>query len=45
MLVLSAQELLALGTANLLGSLTSAYPVTGSFSRSAVNNQARGRLE
>ena len=33
------QELIALGVANVLGSLTSAYPVTGSFSRSAVNNQ------
>jgi len=34
----AGQELVALGVANLLGSLTSAYPVTGSFSRSAVNN-------
>ena len=35
----ASQELVALGVANLLGSFTSAYPVTGSFSRSAVNNQ------
>jgi len=32
------QELVALGVANFLGSMTSSYPVTGSFSRSAVNN-------
>lgn len=33
------QELLALGMANLAGAAFSCYPVTGSFSRSAVNNQ------
>jgi len=36
--VVPGQELFALGVANILGSLTSSYPVTGSFSRSAVNN-------
>lgn len=36
--VVPGQELFALGVANILGSLTSAYPITGSFSRSAVNN-------
>lgn len=34
------QELIALGSANILGSIFSAYPTTGGFSRSAVNNQA-----
>ncbi len=34
------QELVALGAANLAGSLFSAYPVTGGFSRTAVNAQA-----
>jgi len=34
------QELKALGAANLLGSLFGAYPTTGGFSRSAVNDQA-----
>mmetsp|Transcript_114244 Transcript_114244/g.369117 ORF Transcript_114244/g.369117 Transcript_114244/m.369117 type:complete len:858 (-) Transcript_114244:88-2661(-) len=32
------QELLALGVSNFVGSMFSCYPVTGSFSRSAVNN-------
>lgn len=32
------QELFGLGIANLVGSLFSAYPCTGSFSRSAVSN-------
>ena len=36
--IIPNQELVALGTANLAGSLFSAYPTTGSFSRSAVNN-------
>ena len=31
------QELLAIGFANIAGSFFSAYPVTGSFSRTAVN--------
>lgn len=36
----SSQELIALGAANLGGSFFGAYPVTGGFSRSAVNAQA-----
>ncbi|MDR0477826.1 MAG: STAS domain-containing protein [Desulfobulbaceae bacterium] len=34
------QELIGQGLANILGSFTNAYPVSGSFSRSAVNMQA-----
>jgi SulP family sulfate permease len=34
------QELVGLGLANIFGSLFRAYPVTGGFSRSAVNAQA-----
>ncbi|XP_077980013.1 sodium-independent sulfate anion transporter-like [Glandiceps talaboti] len=34
------QELLALGSANVMSSFVSAYPVTGSFSRTAVNAQS-----
>ena len=34
------QELIALGAANILSSFVSAYPVTGSFSRTAVNSQS-----
>jgi SulP family sulfate permease len=34
------QELIGLGLANLAGSLFQAYPVTGGFSRTAVNDQA-----
>jgi len=34
------QELIGLGAANLIGSLFQAYPVTGGFSRSAVNLEA-----
>lgn len=37
------QELKGLGMANLLGSLFSAYPTTGGFSRTAVNAQAGAR--
>ena len=33
-----SQELIALGLANFIGSFCSAYPVTGSFSRTAVNS-------
>lgn len=36
----SNQELIANGSANILGALFSAYPVTGGFSRTAVNDQA-----
>lgn len=35
-----SQELIALGVANIAGSFVSAYPVTGSFSRTAVNSQS-----
>jgi SulP family sulfate permease len=34
------QELLALGSANILGSFFQSYPTTGGFSRTAVNDQA-----
>lgn len=34
------QELVALGTANMLGSFFQSYPVTSSFSRSAINYDA-----
>lgn len=34
------QELLAIGVANIASSFVSAYPVTGSFSRTAVNSQS-----
>ncbi|KAK6933246.1 STAS domain [Dillenia turbinata] len=35
----SNRELVGLGVANICGSFFSAYPTTGSFSRSAVNNE------
>lgn len=38
--VVANQELIGLGAANLIGSLFQSYPVTGGFSRSAVNNQS-----
>ena len=38
--VVPNQELVALGAANLIGSLFQSYPVTGGFSRSAVNYQS-----
>lgn len=38
--VVPNQELTALGLANSLGSFFSAFPVTGGFSRTAVNDQA-----
>lgn len=38
--VVPNQELIALGAANLAGALVQAYPVTGGFSRTAVNDQA-----
>lgn len=37
------KELVGLGLANVVGSFFSAYPVTGGFSRSAVNYQAGAR--
>ena len=36
----SNQELLALGTSNIIGSFFQSYPTTGGFSRTAVNDQA-----
>lgn len=36
----SNQELIALGTSNIIGSLFQSYPTTGGFSRTAVNDQA-----
>ncbi|XP_058736642.1 sulfate transporter 4.1, chloroplastic-like [Vicia villosa] len=36
----SNQELFGLGVSNVLGSFFSAYPTTGSFSRSAVNHES-----
>ncbi|KAG9139519.1 hypothetical protein Leryth_022520 [Lithospermum erythrorhizon] len=36
----SNQELFGLGVANIMGSFFSAYPSTGSFSRSAVNHES-----
>ena len=38
--IVPTQELIALGVANILSSFVSAYPVTGSFSRTAVNSQS-----
>ncbi len=38
--VVANQELIGLGAANLVGALFQSYPVTGGFSRSAVNHQA-----
>ncbi|XP_013414950.1 sodium-independent sulfate anion transporter [Lingula anatina] len=35
-----SQEFIATGAANILGSFVSAYPITASFSRSAVNSQS-----
>lgn len=35
-----SQELIAIGAANIVGSIFSSYPTTGGFSRSAVNNEA-----
>ena len=34
------QEMIALGASNIIGSIFSSYPVTGGFSRSALNDQA-----
>ncbi|MEX2502911.1 MAG: sulfate permease [Trueperaceae bacterium] len=39
------RELIGLGVANLAGSLFRGYPVTGGFSRSAVNDQAGARTQ
>ena len=37
------QELVALGTSNLIGSFFQSYAVTGSFSRSAISSEAGGK--
>jgi SulP family sulfate permease len=37
------QELIALGLANMVGSLFKAYPTTSSFSRSAINQESGGK--
>jgi SulP family sulfate permease len=37
------QELLAIGASNLIGSFFQSYSVTGSFSRSAINNKLQAR--
>ncbi len=34
----ASQEMIALGVSNVMGSFVSSFPVTGSFSRTAVNN-------
>ena len=39
----SSMELVGLGMANLTSGLFGGYPVTGSFSRSAVNNESGAR--
>jgi len=36
----SSQELIGLGMSNFIGAMFGAYPITGSFSRSAVNNDS-----
>ncbi len=41
----SNQELIGLGMANAASSFVSGYPVTGAFSRSAVNYQSGGRSQ
>jgi MFS superfamily sulfate permease-like transporter len=38
-----SQELFAVGAANMVGSMTSAFPVSGSFTRSAVGVEVGGR--
>ncbi|MCV6630174.1 MAG: sulfate permease [Flavobacteriaceae bacterium] len=37
------KELIAIGTSNIFASMFQAYPVAGSFSRSAVNNESGGK--
>jgi SulP family sulfate permease len=39
----SNQELFSIGLANMIGSIFQAYPVAGSFSRTAVNNENRAK--
>lgn len=43
--VIADNEMVALGVTNFIGSMFSAYPVTGSFSRSAVNNSSGARSQ
>ncbi len=43
--VLPNRELIAIGAANIFGSLFRGYPVTGGFSRSAVNDQAGAKTQ
>ena len=38
--ILPNQELIALGSSNIVGSMFQAFPVTASFSRSAINHEA-----
>ena len=38
--IIPTQELIALGVANIMSSFVSSFPVTGSFSRTAVNSQS-----
>lgn len=39
----ASQEMWAIGVANMLGSVSSCYPIAGSFSRSSLNYTAGGR--
>ncbi len=39
------QEMIAMGMANVIGSFFKSYPVTGGFSRSAVNDQAGAKTQ
>eukprot|EP00439_Symbiodinium_sp_Y106_P087246 s121_g43.t1 len=43
--MVAGQEMLALGISNLVGAAFSCYPVTGSFSRSAVNNSTGAQTQ
>ena len=43
--VVPNQELVALGTANIIGALFQSYPTTGGFSRTAVNHQAGAKTQ
>ena len=43
--VIPNQELIALGAANIVGSFFQAFPTTGGFSRTAVNDQQEQRQD
>ncbi len=43
--VIPNQELIALGMSNIVGSFFQAYPASGGFSRTAVNNQANAKTQ